>query len=88
MRWCATRRRCRARPYKPSWTNAEAYAWLRKLARVKFDADCVDALAYNAQKVAEIQTRFRDTEAPAPGLGDALAPSGPAWRPAADSSVR
>jgi len=93
-----------ARPYKPSWSNAEAFAWLRKLARVKFDADCVEALVYNAQKVAEIQTRFRDAEALAPGLKDALAPrlkdapapgttdapapSGPALRPPGDSSVR
>ena len=32
------------RPYKASWTNEEAYAWLRKLARSKFDEDCVEAL--------------------------------------------
>jgi HD-GYP domain-containing protein (c-di-GMP phosphodiesterase class II) len=48
------------RPYKPSWTNEEAFAWLRKLARSKFDQDCVDALLYNAKKVKEIQAQFRD----------------------------
>lgn len=49
-----------SRPYKPSWTNDEAFAWLRKLSRSKFDQDCVDALLYNAQKVKEIQAQFRD----------------------------
>lgn len=50
------------RPYKPSWTNDEAFAWLRKLSRSKFDEDCVDALLFNAKKVKEIQTQFRDPE--------------------------
>jgi len=54
-----------ARPYKPSWTNEEALAWLRKLARAKFDADCVEALAFNLARVREIQARFRDPDAPA-----------------------
>jgi len=49
-----------ARPYKPSWTNDEAYAWLRKLARSSFDEDCVAALVFNAGKVKEIQAQFRD----------------------------
>lgn len=56
-----------ARPYKPSWTNDQAFAWLRKLARTKFDADCVEALVFNAPKVREIQAQFRDpdtTDAP------------------------
>jgi HD-GYP domain-containing protein (c-di-GMP phosphodiesterase class II) len=48
------------RPYKPSWTNDEAFAWLRKLSRSKFDEDCVDALLYNAKKVKEIQAQFQD----------------------------
>ncbi|HUX25598.1 MAG TPA: HD domain-containing phosphohydrolase [Burkholderiales bacterium] len=57
-----------SRPYKPSWTNVEAFAWLRKLSRSKFDQDCVDALLYNAQKVKEIQAQFRDPGAkPSPG---------------------
>jgi HD-GYP domain-containing protein (c-di-GMP phosphodiesterase class II) len=49
-----------ARPYKPSWSNEEALAWLRKLARSKFDADCVEAVAMNLAKVREIQAQFRD----------------------------
>jgi HD-GYP domain-containing protein (c-di-GMP phosphodiesterase class II) len=49
-----------ARPYKPTWTNDEAFAWLRKLARSKFDEDCVEALIRNAPKVKEIQTQFQD----------------------------
>ena len=48
------------RPYKPAWSNPEAFAWLRKFARTRFDADCVEALAFNAAKVAEIQGQFRD----------------------------
>ena len=56
-----------ARPYKPSWTDDEAYAWLRKLSRSKFDEDCVEALLFNAKKVKEIQVQFRDAEpGPAP----------------------
>lgn len=50
------------RPYKPSWTNEEAFTWLRKLARTKFDEDCVAALLFNAGKVREIQSQFRDPE--------------------------
>lgn len=49
-----------ARPYKASWSNAEAFAWLRRLARSKLDEDCVEALAFDANKVAEVQSRFRD----------------------------
>ncbi len=49
-----------ARPYKPSWTDDEAYAWLRKLSRSKFDEACVDALLFNKQKVKEIQAQFQD----------------------------
>jgi len=57
-----------ARPYKPSWTDDEAFAWLRRLSRSKFDEDCVDALVFNAKKVKEIQARFQDAESgPAPG---------------------
>ncbi len=49
-----------ARPYKASWSNAEAFAWLRRLARTKLDEDCVAALAFDPAKVAEIQSRFGD----------------------------
>lgn len=50
------------RPYKPSWTNEQAFAWLRRLARCKFDEDCVDALLFNKSKVKEIQAQFRETD--------------------------
>ena len=53
------------RPYKAAWPNEEAFAWLRRLARSRFDQQCVEALAANAAKVAEIQSQFRDAE-PAP----------------------
>ena len=48
------------RPYKRAWSNDEAIAWLRGLAHARFDAQCVEALAANAAKVAEIQASFRD----------------------------
>ncbi len=48
------------RPYKPSWSNEEAFAWLRQLSRSKFDKDCVDALIFNAAKVRQIQEQFSD----------------------------
>ena len=49
------------RPYKPSWSNDEAFVWLRKMARSKFDEECVEALVFNAEKVREIQARFQDS---------------------------
>jgi HD-GYP domain-containing protein (c-di-GMP phosphodiesterase class II) len=52
------------RPYKSSWSNEEAYAWLRKMARSKFDEACVEALVFNAGKVKEIQARFQDAVTP------------------------
>jgi len=56
------------RPYKPSWSNDEAFAWLRRMARTKFDEDCVEALVFNANKVEQIQAQFRDSgEEPPPG---------------------
>ncbi|MCX7170136.1 MAG: HD domain-containing protein [Proteobacteria bacterium] len=48
------------RPYKLSWSLEEAFAWLRKLARSKFDEDCVDALLFNVKKVKEIMAQFQD----------------------------
>jgi HD-GYP domain-containing protein (c-di-GMP phosphodiesterase class II) len=60
------------RPYKPSWTDEEAFAWLRRLARSKFDEDCVDALLFNIKKVKEIQAQFQDSGA-GPPAGSAAA---------------
>lgn len=53
------------RPYKPAWSNDAALAWLRGVARSKFDQQCVEALAASRDKVAEIQARFRDAPAAA-----------------------
>ncbi len=49
-----------ARSYKTAWSNEEAFATLRKLAKDKLDADCVEALIVNEKKVRDIQTQFRD----------------------------
>jgi len=66
------------RPYKPSWSNDEAFAWLRRMERSKFDEDCVEALILNAKKVKEIQEQFQDSEAAAPTAPRASAPCGSA----------
>ena len=60
------------RPYKPSWTDDKAFAWLRKLSRSKFDEDCVEALVVNAKKVNEIQAQFRDSGTEPPPSPKAL----------------
>lgn len=52
------------RPYKASWTNEEAFTWLKNLSRSKFDEDCVNALIFNAHKVKEIQAQFHDANTP------------------------
>lgn len=49
-----------ARPYKPAWTNDEAFATLRRLAPEKLDADCVDALLRRRSEVEAVQARFAD----------------------------
>ncbi len=48
------------RPYKAGWSNDEAFALLRRLAREKLDGDCVDALLRNRAAVEEIQRRFAE----------------------------
>jgi HD-GYP domain-containing protein (c-di-GMP phosphodiesterase class II) len=48
------------RPYKPAWSNDEAFALLRKLAGTKLDPNCVEALIGNREKVEEIQQRFQE----------------------------
>ena len=50
------------RPYKPAWSNDETFAWLKRLARTKFDAQCVDALLAHADKVRRIQAEFSDSQ--------------------------
>lgn len=48
------------RPYKPAWSNQEAFSMLRKLALEKLDADCVEALIFNEGEVKQIQAKFQD----------------------------
>lgn len=49
------------RPYKEAWTIEEAFAMLKQLAGKQLDADCVEAMVQNPEKVREIQERFRET---------------------------
>lgn len=49
------------RPYKPAWSNAEALDLLRSLSGIKFDSECVAALADNMDAIVEIQSRFGET---------------------------
>lgn len=46
------------RPYKPAWSNEEAFAKLREMSGHKLDKDCVNALLGCQHKVEEIQARF------------------------------
>jgi len=48
------------RPYKRAWTNEEALDMLRRLAGIKLDADCVNALIDNVEAIEAIQQRFRE----------------------------
>lgn len=48
------------RSYKAPWSNEEAFAVLRQMSNSKLDWDCVEALLNNADKILEIQQRFRD----------------------------
>jgi HD-GYP domain-containing protein (c-di-GMP phosphodiesterase class II) len=45
---------------KKAWTNADAFALLKKLAGVSLDNDCVDALIDNQDEVKNIQQTFHD----------------------------
>lgn len=48
------------RPYKEAWSNDAAFEALLKLAGIKLDAACVEALVNNRAAVEEIQSRFRE----------------------------
>ncbi len=47
-----------ARPYKPAWTDDEAFEFLQVRAQEKFDAECVAALASQRGEVVEIRRAF------------------------------
>ena len=48
------------RPYKPAWSNEEAFAFLKGFAGAKLDPDCVDALLHCRAEIEEIQQQFRE----------------------------
>lgn len=50
------------RPYKAPWSNDEAFAFLRRLAVEKLDADCVESLIRQRARIEEVQARFRDAD--------------------------
>ncbi len=48
------------RPYKPAWSNDDAFALLRQLAGRKLDAHCVNALIDNREQIEDIQRQFQE----------------------------
>ena len=48
------------RPYKPAWSNEEAFAFLKSFAGAKLDADCVSALTQCQAEIEDIQSQFRE----------------------------
>lgn len=46
------------RPYKHSWSNAQAFAWLQAQAGLKFDSHCVAALLGQSAEIEHIQRCF------------------------------
>lgn len=48
------------RPYKPAWTNEEAFETLQALSGIKLDADCVEALVQSCKEIEEIQQHFQE----------------------------
>jgi len=48
------------RPYKPAWSNDDAFALLRQLAGKKLDAYCVHALIDNRDTIETIQQQFQE----------------------------
>ena len=48
------------RPYKPAWSNDDAFALLRQLAGRKLDEHCVNALIDNRESIEAIQQQFQE----------------------------
>jgi len=48
------------RPYKPAWSNDDAFALLRQLAGRKLDENCVNALIDNRESIEAIQQQFQE----------------------------
>ncbi len=49
------------RPYKPAWSNEDAFLALREMAGEKLDEDCVQALLDNEAAILEIQEQFKES---------------------------
>lgn len=52
------------RPYKAAWSNAQAFAELRRLSQFKLDPDCVAALLGSQDEILKIQSDFADRDEP------------------------
>jgi HD-GYP domain-containing protein (c-di-GMP phosphodiesterase class II) len=48
------------RPYKPAWSNEQAFQHLLSLADIKLDRHCVEALLKNHAEVEVIQAQFKE----------------------------
>ncbi|ALP52956.1 phosphohydrolase [Candidatus Tenderia electrophaga] len=48
------------RPYKEAWSNDAAFAWLKQVAGIQLDSDCVNALIKNEDEIEKIQRRFKE----------------------------
>lgn len=48
------------RPYKPAWSNDDAFAMLRQLSGRKLDEHCVSALIDNREAIEAIQLQFSE----------------------------
>ena len=48
------------RPYKPAWSNDDAFSMLRELAGRKLDEHCVNALIDNREAIEAIQQQFQE----------------------------
>lgn len=48
------------RPYKPAWSNDDAFALLRQLAGSKLDEHCVNALIEHRVRIESIQQQFQE----------------------------
>ncbi|HEX5675614.1 MAG TPA: HD domain-containing phosphohydrolase [Azonexus sp.] len=48
------------RPYKPAWSNDDAFAMLRQLSGRKLDEHCVSALIDNREIIEAIQQQFQE----------------------------
>lgn len=48
------------RPYKPAWSSDDAFAEIERISNKKLDAQCVEVLKQNRQRVEAIRDQFQD----------------------------